>query len=98
MATRALPVLALALIAPVALAQTPRPPSPPTPATAPPAPPSPAQPPPAAERQVHFSIEPRAELNFNADFKDVAGDVTVTRAGGAIWAAIPADPRGQVDV
>jgi hypothetical protein len=87
---------ALAILSGAALAQTPPPPpaNPPTSPTTPPG--QPAAIPPAAARPIVFSVEARAELNFTADFSDVPGDVTVTRAGAAIGASIPAGAQGEV--
>jgi len=50
------------------------------------------------ERPVRFSIEVRSEFNFNADFDQGTGDVTVLRAGAAVGASIPADQRGQIQI
>jgi hypothetical protein len=77
-----------------AVAQTPQPepagaPTTPAPQTAP----APAAP---AARPVVYSVEARAELNFAASFSDSGGEVTVTRAGAAIGASIPAGERGEV--
>ncbi|MEX2218103.1 MAG: hypothetical protein WD749_05025 [Phycisphaerales bacterium] len=68
----------------------------PTPALSPAAPAAESPVPPA--RPVNYSVEARAELNLAADFDSGAGDMTVTRAGGAFGAAIPAGMRGQIDV
>jgi hypothetical protein len=69
------------------------------PAKQPETPPTAAQIPAAPQgSKISFSIEPRAELDFNASFKDAPGDVTITRAGVALGARMAAGDRGQVNL
>lgn len=50
------------------------------------------------ERPIRYSIRARGEMGFRSDLSDSPGDVSVSRAGVNVAAAIPVGQRGQLGV
>jgi hypothetical protein len=53
---------------------------------------------PDPKKEVHFSLSARAQLGFNADLEDDAGDLTVSRLGANFTAIIPIGDRSRLDL